>query len=231
MIDLPVEVSQQPDDESCGITCLQAIYRYHQLRVELEQLRNEVDHLHTGGTITVNLARNAIDHGFSATIYSYNIQIFDPTWRSLPVEELSEKLKLRQRRIRSKKQKKVIGFYLDFLRKGGKVRFDDLDEPLYDRLFSARTPMIVGLSATYLYQSIRETHDCDDDDIVGNPVGHFVIVAGWDSATRTVLIQDPLQRNPIDPSGTYTLPFTRFSNAVMLGALTYDENMLVISKP
>jgi Peptidase C39 family len=231
MIDLPVEVDQQPDDESCGITCLQALYRYHHHHVGLDQLRGEVHHWQTGGTITVNLARNAIDHGFSATIYSYNIQIFDPTWRSLPVDELIDKLKLRHRRIRSKKQKKVIAFYLDFLRKGGKVRFDDLDEPLYDRLFADRTPMIVGLSATYLYQSIRETPDCDDDDIVGNPVGHFVVVAGWDSATRTVLIQDPLQRNPISASGTYTLPFTRFSNAVMLGALTYDENMLVLSRP
>ncbi len=231
MMELPVDVEQQPDDESCGITCLQAIFRYYRHDVGLDQLREEVEHWQSGGTVSVNLARNAIDHGFDATVYSYNIQIFDPTWRHLPVVDLVEKLKRRQRRIRSKKQKKVIGFYLDFLRKGGTIRFDDLDEDLFSRLFMARTPIIVGLSATYLYQSIRETPDCDEDDVIGNPVGHFVVVAGWDAASRTVLVQDPLQRNPISATGTYTLPFTKFSNAVMLGALTYDENMLVISRP
>jgi hypothetical protein len=230
MMDLPVDVEQQPDDESCGITCLQAIFRYYHHEVQLDQLRQEVEHWQSGGTVSVNLARNAIDHGFDATVYSYNIQIFDPTWRHLPVEALADKLKQRQRRIRSKKQKKVIGFYLDFLRKGGTIKFDDLDEELFNRLFLARTPIIVGLSATYLYQSMRETPNCDDDDIIGNPVGHFVVVAGWDADSRTVLVQDPLQRNPISKTGTYTLPFTKFSNAVMLGALTYDENMLVLSR-
>jgi Peptidase C39 family len=230
-MDLHVQVDQQPDDDSCGITCLQAIYRYNDLNLGLDQLRSEVDHWQTGGTVSVNLARHALDRGFAATLYSYNVQIFDPTWRDLPSEAIAKKLKARHRRIRSKKQKKVIAFYLDFLRKGGILKFDDLDEDLFDRLFAARTPVLVGLSATYLYQAKRERPDCVEDDEIGNPVGHFVIVAGWDRSSRTVLVHDPLRRNPISDSGTYTLPFTKFSNAVMLGILTYDENLLVVSRP
>lgn len=225
---LDLHVSKQPDDESCGITCLQSIYDYYSHPTSLDTLKREIEHWRTGGTVAVNLARHALAHGFHAEIHSYNIKIFDPTWSGLDPKDLALKLKQRQRKIRSKKQKQVIGFYLDFLRKGGVLKFDDLDEALFTRLFKDRHPIICGLSATYLYQQMRETPDNQEDDIIGQPVGHFVVVSGWDPHTRTVTIQDPLRLNPISESGTYKLPFTKFSNAVMLGILTYDENLLVI---
>ena len=230
---LDVTVSKQPDDESCGITCLQAVYNWYGVETTLARLKEQIEHWQTGGTVSVNLARNALSMGFSAEIYTYNLKIFDPTWRDLPAKELSHKLRQRQRRVRSKKQKDVIRFYQDFLRKGGRLRFDDLDEALFDRLFKDgkdMRPVICGLSATYLYQTPRETPDNVEDDVTGQPVGHFVVVSGWDSRTRTVTISDPLRKNPISETGIYRLPFTKFSNAVMLGILTYDENLLVIAK-
>jgi hypothetical protein len=227
---LNLHVSKQPDDESCGITCLQAIYDYYSHPTTLDKLKHEIEHWQTGGTVAVNLARHALGHGFKAEIHTYNIKIFDPTWNGLEPKELSLKLKKRQRKIRSKKQKKVINFYLDYLKKGGVLKFDDLNEDLLTSLFKAHHPIICGLSATYLYQNMRETSDNEEDDIVGQPVGHFVVVTGWDPQTRTVTIQDPLRKNPISDTGTYKLPFTKFSNAVMLGSLTYDENLLVIAK-
>jgi hypothetical protein len=227
---LDLHVTQQPDDESCGITCLKAIYDYYAHPTSLATLQHEIEHWQTGGTVAVNLARHALAHGYDAEIYTYNLKIFDPTWKDLPPKELSHKLRLRQRRVRSVKQKEVIRFYQDFLKKGGKVRFDDLDEDLMGRLFRQHKPVICGLSATYLYQQPRETHDNVEDDVAGNPVGHFVVVSAWDPHTRMVTIQDPLRKNPFSETGTYRLPFVKFSNAVMLGILTYDENLLAIAK-
>jgi hypothetical protein len=80
--------------------------------------------------------------------YTYNIKVFDPTWHSLSPPELRAKLRARRRKIRSSREKKVIGFYLEFLRLGGRVRFDDLNETLMTNLFAARKPVICGLSAT-----------------------------------------------------------------------------------
>ena len=228
---LPITVSPQPDDESCGITCLQAIYEYHGHKTPIDTLKKEVVHWQTGGTVGVNLGRHALAQGFTAEIYSYNIKVFDPTWRDLPAEELRVKLKMRQKRIRSNRQKKEIGFYLEFLKHGGNLRFDDLDENLLMRLFTAHRPVICGLSATYLYQTMRELPNNQENDVVGHPVGHFVVVSGYNSETREVQIHDPLRRHAISASGTYTLPFLKFSNAVMLGILTYDANLLVIGKP
>jgi hypothetical protein len=229
---LSVTVEPQPTDDSCGITCLQAIYRYFGKEVNLSSMKRQVVHWQSGGTVGVNLARHALENGFGAEIYTYNIKVFDPTWRNLPVEGLIAKLEKRLSRIRSKTQQEVIGFYLEFLRAGGKVRFDDLDESLIERLVAAKRPIICGLSATYLYQSMRETPDCEDNDIIGGPVGHFVVVSGYDAKERSVHINDPLHtRNPFSPNGRYVQPFRRFSNAVMLGILTYDANLLVLSRP
>jgi hypothetical protein len=227
---LALSVPQQPDDESCGITCLKAIYEYYAHPTSLDTLKHEIEHWRTGGTVSVNLARHALAHGYDAEIYTYNLKIFDPTWNELPPKELAQKLRLRQRRVRSEKQKDVIRFYLDFLKLGGRLRFDDLDEDLMSRLFKRHTPVICGLSATYLYQQSRETHDNVEDDVTGHPVGHFVVVSAWDAQTRMVTIQDPLRKNPFSDTGTYRLPFVKFSNAVMLGILTYDENLLAIAK-
>lgn len=225
-----LSVSQQPDDESCGITCLKAIYEYYAHPTSLDTLKHEIEHWRTGGTVAVNLARHALAHGYDAEIYTYNLKIFDPTWKDLPPRELSHKLRLRQRKVRGEKQKDVIRFYLDFIRKGGMVRFDDLDEELMGRLFARRTPVICGVSATYLYQQPRETHDNVENDVTGHPVGHFVVVSEWDARERMVTIHDPLRKNPYSETGTYRLPFVKFSNAVMLGILTYDENLLAIAK-
>jgi hypothetical protein len=227
---LHVTVPPQPDDESCGITCLQAIYQYYGLEIPLETLKQEVVHWQSGGTVSVNLGRNALVRGFAAEIYTYNIKVFDPTWRELPKDELLVKLKLRQKRIRSNRQKKQIGFYLDFLCKGGSIRLDDLDESLMKRLFAAHHPVICGLSATYLYQAMRELPDNLENDVTGHPVGHFVVVSGYNADTREVEIHDPLRRHALSATGMYSLPFHKFSNAVMLGILTYDANLLVISK-
>ena len=224
-------VPPQPDDESCGITCLQAVYGHYGLEIPAESLKHNVVHWHTGGTVGVNLGRHALTQGFSAEIYSYNLKVFDPTWRDLPVKELTAKLKSRQKRIRSSRQKKEIGFYIDFLKNGGVVRFDDLDEVLVKRLFAASRPVICGLSATYLYQTMRELPNNEENDVIGHPVGHFVVVSGYKADTHEVEIHDPLRRHELSATGTYLLPFQKFSNAVMLGILTYDANLLVIGKP
>ncbi len=227
----PLRVPPQPDDESCGITCLRAIYAHQGLDVSITDLKRQVVHWRTGGTVGVNLARHALAHGFRAEIYTYNIKVFDPTWHDLDRQALRAKLKLRQRRVRSKRQQKMIGFYLDFLKRGGLLRFDELDEALLARLFGEGKPVICGLSATWLYQSKRELPDTREDDVAGSPAGHFVVVSGYDAKTREVTIHDPLRQNPISETGVYTLPFQKFSNAVMLGILTYDANLLVISRP
>jgi hypothetical protein len=87
---------------------------------------------------------------------------------------------------------------------------------------------MTGLSATYLYGSAREWGEDDaDDDIRGEPVGHFVVLAGYRPETREVIVCDPTHPNPRG-SQVYAIHIDRVIGAILLGALTYDANLLVI---
>src|SRR5690606_2892332 len=92
---LKLDMLAQPDDATCGPTCLHALYRYHGLELPLETLIRDVPKLENGGTLGVHLANDALRRGYRATLYTYNLQVFDPTWfapRPLSVEALTAKL-------------------------------------------------------------------------------------------------------------------------------------------
>src|SRR5690606_816276 len=90
-------------------------------------------------------------------------------------------------------------------------------------------PILTGLNATYLYGSMREEpRTMMDDDVRGEPVGHFVVLSGYNRQSREVQIVDPYRANPYDPTGVYCVDMRRLIGAVLLGVLTYDANLLII---
>ncbi|UCG21822.1 MAG: hypothetical protein JSU80_04390, partial [Deltaproteobacteria bacterium] len=91
---LYLDISPQPDNITCGPTCLHAIYRYFGDDISLHQVVSEVPQIEAGGTLAVYLAVHALRRGYRATIYNYNLQIFDPTWVNARGEEIAEKLRL-----------------------------------------------------------------------------------------------------------------------------------------
>jgi hypothetical protein len=76
---LEIEILPQPDDATCGPTCLHAVYRFFEDPIPLDRVIAEVEPLKAGGTLAVNLARHALGRGYAATIYTYNPRVFDPT--------------------------------------------------------------------------------------------------------------------------------------------------------
>lgn len=225
---LPLDMPRQPTDTSCGPTCLHAVYRYFGVESNLAQLIEEVPQFEEGGTLAVHLGLHAVRRGFGARIISYNLRIFDPTWRDLGREELIAKLQRRIPTLTVDKARESHRAYVEFLRLGGEVQFMDLTPEALAGLLKQQVPLITGLSATYLYQAPREQPDGREDDIGGQPVGHFVVVNGWHPETREVLIVDPFERNPYNPDGAYRVDVNRFISAVMLGIVSYDANLLMI---
>ncbi|MEP0845702.1 MAG: peptidase-C39 like family protein, partial [Phycisphaerae bacterium] len=89
---LPFEIQPQPDDATCGPTCLHAVYRYFGDCLDLHQVISEVPTLPDGGTLAVLLGCHALRRGYRVTIYTYNLQVFDPTWFADPRTDLRAKL-------------------------------------------------------------------------------------------------------------------------------------------
>ena len=82
------DIRPQPDNTTCGPTCLHAVYRYFGDPVDLSRIIAEVPTIEGGGTLSVYLASHALRRGYRATIIPYNLQIFDPTWTDLPPAEI-----------------------------------------------------------------------------------------------------------------------------------------------
>lgn len=227
---LQLEIVPQPDDMTCGPTCLHAVYNYWDDPIALDQLLAEVRMLPAGGTLDVFLANHALRRGYDVTIYTYNLHVFDPTWFPGDGPSVAERLR-RQLEAKSGDERLAIATagYLRFLELGGRVSFEDLTTSLIRRHLKKGVPIMTGLSATYLYGSAREIQETmETDDIRGEPSGHFVVLSGYDKRTRQVRVADPWRANPYSADGEYPVDIRRLIGAVFLGIATYDANLLVI---
>jgi hypothetical protein len=222
---LDVPRFEQPDDLTCGPTCLAQLYRYYGLNRSVADVVGEIRRNPDGGTMAVFLGISALERGFAATIYSYNLRVFDPTWSELGLEKLIGKLETRARITKSERLRRSILAYADFLRLGGTVSFHELDKELLASILRRSRPILTGLSATYLYRTPREYRE-EYDDIRGNPVGHFVVVCGYDPATDEFLVRDPQTHIPFSPTGRYSVGGDRLIASILLGDVTYDAVLL-----
>jgi hypothetical protein len=223
------EISPQPDDTACGPTCLHSIYRYFGDRVSLKKVISETRQLQEGGTLAVFLGCHALRRGYKATIYTYNLNVFDPTWFNLKPKELALKLIRQARAKHSPKLFRATEGYLEFLKRGGAIKFEELTPRLILNYLKQRTPILTGLSSTYLYRCSREYgSEPEYDDVRGVPTGHFVVLFGYDDKRGKVLVADPMADNPLEKGLYYKVRSNRLICSILLGVLTYDANLLVI---
>ena len=228
---LPVHTLPQPDETTCGPTCLHAVYRYWDDDEPLGALIARLERLHEGGTFAVFLGCDALRKGYRATIYTYNLMVFDPTWFDRKCD-IADRLR---RQCEAKPGDYRLQYatqgYLEFLRLGGKLRLANLPLLLVRKVLRRKLPIIAGVSATYLYRAPREYGPQSiPDDILGFPQGHFVVLAGDDPSRRRLLVVDPYQPNPYGTSHEYWISAQRVISATLLGIVTHDANLLVIRR-
>jgi hypothetical protein len=227
-VELNLKIAQQPDDSTCGPTCLHAIYHYFRDPVELTTVIEEVPVLAGGGTLGVMLANHALRRGYTCSIYTYNLMIYDPTWFEAGVD-IKSRLEARAAHTSDKKQKLAIRQYIEFIDNSGKLYFHDLTRSLLRKFLRRRIPILTGLNSTYLYRTMRAFGPTmADDDIRGEVVGHFVVLCGYRESDKTVLVADPYLGNPYSKDRLYAIPMDRVIGAILLGVMTYDANFMII---
>lgn len=224
------DIQAQPDDVTCGPTCLQALYNYYGDDISLRQVIKEVKQLRNGGTLAVMLGNHALKRGYRACIYTYNLTLFDPSWAKDSSKKMIEHLKAQMEfKRRRRKLQVATQAFIQFLEAGGEIRYDELDESLIKGYLNKSIPILTGLSATYLYNTPREIPQFDIyDSIKGEPAGHFVIIQGYDQKKNCVYLADPMTPNPIAKGQVYPVSVNRLINSIMLGIVTYDANLLII---
>ena len=234
---LRVDILQQPNDTTCGPTCLQAIYRYWGDSIKLNTVIDEVPALAEGGTLAVFLACHALRRGYRARIFTYNLHVFDPTWfggnhrgvSGRSAVSIEDRLRKQMASKNDTKLQLATLGYLDFLKLGGELAFEDLRPEVFLRFLTSGQPILTGLSATWLYRSMRELGETNTpSDTAGEPAGHFVVLSGYNHRTNSVLVADPYRMNPAFGDQYYEVSFDRLITAILLGIVTYDANLLVI---
>lgn len=235
-IEIKLDIKAQPTDTTCGPTCLYSLYDYYGVKdTSLRKTISQIRSLDSGGTLAEILACHALKRGFQATIYTYHLQMFDPSWFAADglahdnddlVARLDAQVKAKPWDKRLRPATRAIK---KFLSMGGQLRMKVLTPGVIREHLAEGIPIVTGLSSTFLYGVPREHGPNDDpDDIKGEPQGHFVMLVGYDTVKRQVLVADPLDVNPPFHTAKYRLSVNRLINAVLLGILTYDANLLVI---
>ncbi len=226
---LDVPRFEQPDEETCGPTCLAKVYQYYGLSAPLEQIIAETPRNPGGGTLAVNLGISAIGRGFHPTIYPFGLRVFDPTWLRLDPPALVDKLTQRAAAVDNTTLRRAVSAYADFLKLGGRVRFEEPTPHLLIGILERGDPILTGLSATYLYGTARE-HENRYDDIRGRSAGHFVVVCGYEWHTHRFVVTDPFHNVPLSKTGRYTVPAQRLLLSILLGDQTYDAVLLTLGR-
>jgi len=227
-VTLKINIKRQPTEETCGPTCLQAVYNYFEDKIGLDQVIKEVQQLQSGGTLGVLLGTHALSRGYHVTIYTYNLHMFDPTWFNGEIS-VYNKLEEQMKHKTSKRFQFASKAYLNYIEQGGEIMFRELNSSLISHYLTQQIPVLTGLSATYLYQSAREVGETNSyDDVRGEPAGHFIVVNGYEKESKSVLIADPYTPNPFMDGHFYKVKTQRLLNAILLGVITYDANLLII---
>lgn len=233
MIDLPMNT--QPDDETCGPTCLHAVYKYYGLDISLEEVIASVERSASGGTLAPLLGKDALQRGFHATIYENHLEVIDPTWfqhGTVSRHQLIDKLTVQKKYKNDRSIMSQSQALIAFLKLGGQVKFCNMTVGLLKKYFKQGLPILTGLSATYLYGCAREKFSKEGrsiyDDIQGTPCGHFVVLCGYDEKKKRIVVADPHRENPLSHDNYYKVSISRLINAILLGVLTLDGNLLII---
>jgi hypothetical protein len=225
--ELDVKRFEQPDDVTCGPTCLKKVFHYYGDKRSFQEIFDGMRRNPDGGTLAVYLGLTALGLGYRAVLYPYDLRIFDPTWFELRRSKLREKLRLRAAAAQDPKVRAAAEAHATFLDEGGRIEFADLGTGLLTRILDRRHPIVCGLSSTYLYRQVRERpEDNVEDDIHGEPTGHFVVICGYSAGGKNFMVRDPSSHVPFSTSGRYVVPAQRLINAILLGDATHDAVLL-----
>ncbi|NMM47459.1 cysteine peptidase family C39 domain-containing protein [Marinigracilibium pacificum] len=226
---IDIDIKAQPNDITCGPTALHAVYNYYSKPFSLDTIIDEIPMLDGGGTLGVMLGNHALKNDFNVYLYTYNLNVFDPSWFASEKVDLIEKLRAQLLVKNDERIRSASEYYIKFLQNGGEIIYTQLSPELFTHYLAQEIPLLTGLSATFLYDSMRETPETNQyDDVAGFPSGHFVVISGIDSVENKIVVADPLYKNPLAGKSIYKVGLGHLINSILLGVITYDANILVL---
>ncbi len=120
---------QKKGTVDCGIVSLQMILKYYDDNVSFEDLKKAIS-VDKVGTYAPQLGSYLLNRGYSVRIVTFHPSLFTLRHRNMSQGSVKAHLKRLFSSEKDSQKKKVLGYFLEFLKSGGEI-LADIPNPSY----------------------------------------------------------------------------------------------------
>lgn len=206
MDDLYYKIKREVQQDS--MDCVQAntvqFLSHYGINKTVLEVKNEVPVFidSTGtpqGTSIGHIAAYLLNLDFKVTAHVADVELFDMSWTLLPPQELIEKIKARQKKLKHavygpETVAAICEGYILFLQKGGKITFPAVSVEYIHKLLSTG-PIFAALNYQFAFERPKfsynkEKNDLDEDPIGGLITTHAMLITGYKTGKFCLLDPD-----------------------------------------
>lgn len=175
-LDVPLE-TQKKGSLDCGIISLLMVFRYYGVKKSFIEIQNDLE-VDDVGTYAPQMGTYMIKNGFSVELITQHPGIFTLKDRDINQKDILRHMEGLLQDEEKDQNKKVLNYYIEFLKSGGKIRVkipgaDDIRDSM-----AAKSPLIALLTTIFLTE-VKPKFNF-----------HFNVVTGIDK--DFVYLNDPL---------------------------------------
>lgn len=229
----------QPTNTSCSPTALSIMLSHYGISESPEEIMKIVPQVKDedgkdGGTINQQLATWCKEQGYEVTLYTFDCQIIDQSWRGLSPQDIIARLevglaggwdvpslgKLWSRAYRQS--------YIDYLQVGGQLEIQPaVTSKLLHKLLG-NGPVLPCVCYNTLYGTGRSRYigaeTSEKDDVNGKATNHSIVIYGINEK-GDFLVADPLKK-----PGLHTIEPERMLAAISTAQIECDNLLFQIQK-
>lgn len=229
-----VPILKQEESSDCVQTAAAQILSFYGIEKTLRELKTEVPvQLDSSGrplgSSIGHMATYFIDQGFTTTIHTADIQLFDRSWIHLSSAELVENIQKRKQFIKHPVYNKeildlVCNGFTGFLEKGGKITFPVVDEKYVYSLLE-HGPVYAVVNYQFLCDASRGVYDEASKKLKKEPIQglsntHAIVLTGYEDGKFLFVDPDKDEEQKVDTG--------RFIGAYYLADIDLDSILITL---
>lgn len=176
---LNIPLIRQPKDSvDCGIAGIAMLFKYYNIPKTFNEIKKEIE-TDAIGTYSPQLGRYLIKHGFDVEIVTMHPKLFTIRDIKLSQKDLIKKLEIQYQNINVEQDKKVINYFIEFMKNGGiiNIRIPCIED--INKEISNNRPLGALMTTNFINNNVPKFNF------------HFNIITGCDA--KNVYANDPLE--------------------------------------